>query len=102
MDDKPTRRGGGIVAAILVVVVLLLPVLYVLSVGPAAWLHGSGWLSAEGRSILEAAYDPVRRVARNNTVIGPVIERYANWCEGYPEVGLLPLPTPSRHSGGIR
>jgi hypothetical protein len=95
MDDKVTKRGGGAaVAIVLVVVLVLLPMIYVQSIGPAAWLHGSGWLSGEGRSILEAAYFPVKWTAQNVTVIGPVIEKYANWCEGDRAVSLLPLPTP--------
>ena len=78
----------------LVVVLVLLPMIYVQSIGPAAWLHGSGWLSGEGRSVLENAYFPVKWLAQNVIVIGPVIEKYANWCEGDRAVSLLPLPTP--------
>jgi hypothetical protein len=93
MDEKPAGRGGGRVLIALVAALVLLPLLYVLSVGPAAWLHGSGWLSGKGRSTLQAGYFPLKWTAQNVTVIGPVIANYANWCEGDRAVSLVPNPS---------
>ena len=47
MKDDRQKGGGCTVFAIIGFVLVLLPVMYVLSVGPAARLHATGYLSRE-------------------------------------------------------
>ena len=47
MDSKSNERsssGASVVAVVLLIGLLLLPVGYVLSLGPAVWMHDRGWL----------------------------------------------------------
>jgi hypothetical protein len=54
MDDKP--KGNGMAWGIVGAALLLVPLLYVLSIGPAAWLSSRGYLS-DGAT--ETIYYPV-------------------------------------------
>lgn len=57
-DDAKRSKGGATVPLVFVAVslVILLPVLYVLSTGPAAWLESKGYVS---RTSIEGFYSPV-------------------------------------------
>jgi hypothetical protein len=53
----PRERSNPLAAA--AVVAFLLPLLYVLSVGPAAWLYNAGGLGKSGEETLQACYKPL-------------------------------------------
>jgi len=74
MDDD--RNRGGMAGPILSVCALLLflPLLYVLSCGPAVALVTRGYLS---RGSFDVAYYPLSLAARNFTWIGQILESYA-------------------------
>ena len=61
MSEREEKRGGAGCAIVLVMVVLFLPVLYVLSIGPVAWLMGNEatWWS-------EAFYYPLDQLAAHS------------------------------------
>ena len=57
MEDDPKKQGGGRLAAFTAaLVLLLLPVIYVLSFGPASTLNWYGWISDE---TWHAIYSPL-------------------------------------------
>ena len=78
MDDKATKRGGGAVVVMVLVVVLLLPMIYVLSVGPAIWLAERGRLSEQS---LTTTYGPLEWTANNVPVVGLAITWYVEWWQ---------------------
>jgi hypothetical protein len=87
---RPT--GGAAVVLVLVLVLLFLPLVYILSVGPAIWLHSSGAIGPTGTEILEAVYFPLEWSSRNVPLVGPLIMRYADlW---HRPTAAVPLPAP--------
>jgi hypothetical protein len=54
MDDKP--KGNGMAWGVVGAALLIFPLLYVLSIGPAAWLSSRGYLSD---AATEAIYYPI-------------------------------------------
>jgi hypothetical protein len=76
MDDKATKRGGGAVAIVLVAVLVLLPMLYVLSVGPVAWMITGGRIDPSWKPAVDVAYTPLEWVAEHVPVVGPAIQGY--------------------------
>jgi len=96
MDEKPTKRGGGAVpVVILLVVLILLPILYVLSVGPAVLMATSGRMNPK---TLEAVYWPLEWTASNVPVVGPAIIQYAALWEPEPQPVYLAPPSASTPS----
>jgi hypothetical protein len=83
-------KGGWGVAVIVVAIALLLPVLYVLSLGPAVRLVNGGFLS---ESAAEAFYTPLIFVAENCAPAGYVLDAYENLWE--PTTSAPPLPPPT-------
>ncbi|MBC7853640.1 MAG: hypothetical protein IAF94_09405 [Pirellulaceae bacterium] len=75
MDDD--RNRGGMAGPILTVgtILLFLPLLYILSCGPAVALMTRGYLSEEAFAV---AYYPLSLAARSSTWIGQILESYAN------------------------
>lgn len=89
--------GPAIAAATLALATLVL--LYILSVGPAIWLHERQMLSDE---VGEAVYGPLVWAANSTKVIGVPLEFYANlWIRGDsapappPAATVAPAPAPS-------
>ncbi len=84
MDEKQNRQGGSagpvlIVAAILI----LLPVFYVLSIGPMAWLDSKGLFSETTHTVLECFYFPLALAVENEVpIVGPALMNYVEWCGG--------------------
>src|SRR5262245_55452630 len=78
MEEKPTKDGSGS-GPVLVVATLLvaLPMLYVLSIGPMAWLDSKGLFSESAHTGLEYFYFPLAMVANNEVpILGPAIQSY--------------------------
>jgi hypothetical protein len=55
---------------------ICLPSLYVLSMGPAAWLHSRKWLSEDVRTAIDWIYAPITHFA--NYPGGPLYETWAS------------------------
>src|SRR5436190_17219483 len=89
-DDREKSRGGMGGAILLVMAVLfLLPVLYVLSCGPAVALMTRGYMSQEA---FQTTYTPLRIAAQSSSWIGRTLERYAElWAASRP----APAPPPA-------
>ena len=74
-DDREKDRGGaGGAILIMMAVLLLLPVLYVLTCGPAVALINRGYLSQE---TFDTAYFPLQLASRNSRWIRDSLEDYA-------------------------
>ena len=52
-------RDSSPAAAVGVLLLVLLPILYVLSIGPAIWLHDHGFMPGPLEDIAEAVYTPL-------------------------------------------
>ncbi len=76
--DKTSGGSSGAAVVVVVVVLLLLPVLYVLSIGPANWLILSGYISDEAA---QAVYSPLIALHNSNETIGGVLEWYVRLFE---------------------
>lgn len=79
MDDD--RKSSGIAGPLVIFVGLfiLLPLLYILSCGPAVALMTHGYLSQDA---FEIAYYPLSLAARSSHWIGDPLERYAQlWAK---------------------
>jgi hypothetical protein len=73
MSDSDQQRGrSSALTASLIVAVVVLPILYVLSVGPAAWLHMNGYVG-DG---IQLVYGPLRYVYENSAVAQQVLDWY--------------------------
>jgi hypothetical protein len=81
MAEKPQVReaktGGGGVLAVGCLVLLLLgfPVLYIVGLGPAAWLHSHG----VAQSALEMIYSPLEWLLPHDGFLADLLEAYVNW-----------------------
>ena len=80
MDDKPTKRGGGtaVMVLVLVAVLIVLPMLYMLSVGPAVWMATSGRMNPK---TLNAIYSPVEWTAKRIPGGGDALLWYVRWWQ---------------------
>lgn len=70
--DERTRRGWGVWIAGLV----LLPLLYVLSIGPAAWLLDHGYMSEPVEEALTVFYTPLVLVYDSNQTFEVALDAY--------------------------
>jgi hypothetical protein len=90
--ERP-RNSGWIVVGI---VLVALPPLYLLSVGPAVWLHDRGWIS-DG---VATVYVPLEWLAERSPTFGGVIEQYVDfwsqpqWAPAPANAPLPPTPAP--------
>lgn len=75
-ESSPDRSKRG-AAPVVVVGLFLLPVLYVLSIGPAIWLAEAGYLQGTVIEVLEVVYAPLVWLA-NDTPLGGPIEWYVD------------------------
>jgi hypothetical protein len=96
MRHKPRseNKGGG-AAVLALALVLALPVLYMLSVGPAMWLILTADLTIPGVN-LYSFYSPLWWVA-DNVPFGHLIDWYINlfvptWVSEYPFANRLQFP----------
>jgi len=88
-------RASGAAACVAVIVLLLLPLFYVLSVGPAIWLHDRGMMSPQVVEVCGTIYSPLDWVGRICPPVMAPIEAYASWwrLESRPPINA-PLPNP--------
>ena len=95
MKDKATGRGGGAATAVVLVVVLvLLPMLYVLSLGPAVWLVSRGWIGPSWQPGLEKVFAPLEWSVNCAPLVGVPIMRYAELWRAEQPVALPSPPPP--------
>jgi hypothetical protein len=88
MERKESKPIGAVMMS---VVLLLLPMLYVLSIGPAVWLLDRGAIS---KKLLYTAYAPVDWLVHQNETFGDAMEWYCGlWAEPPSEPVPAPLPT---------
>ena len=83
---------------VLIALLIVLPMLYVLSIGPASWLINSGRIDQSWIRAIHAAYWPLGWTAGNVPVIGPAIVSYAElWVspQPTPTAAAVPAPAPS-------
>jgi len=75
MTRKPPARGRYAAAAV-VVVLIALPVLYVLSIGPAVWIHENGNLNSNTKEAIRAAYIPLEGLADRFEPLEDALDMY--------------------------
>lgn len=75
--ESSSRSGAGL-ALVVAVLLVLLPVLYVLSIGPADYLVRSDYLDAETS---RAFYGPLVWLYNSYEPIQPLLEWYLEWWE---------------------
>lgn len=88
MPNESTKRWNGLGVAIIVAIVL--PLLYVLSIGPAAWLMTNEYIEA---STLMDAYYPVGGVAYKSDALGEALDWYLECCGGGTAVIVMRIIT---------
>ena len=77
MDDKPVKRGECNAATVMLLAVLaLLPMLYVLSIGPAFKAAGGSFTPA-----MRAFYKPLDWAAGVYPPFGRALLKYVNWWD---------------------
>jgi hypothetical protein len=76
-DPKPEQRGRGWAFYVLVILIAL-PILYVLSAGPAMWLGRNGYLGGPSSPAREAFYWPLIRLSERS----PALEKWISWWTG--------------------
>jgi len=75
-SDESTSGRGSSVAVWTGIVALLLPVVYVLSLGPAVWLHDRGGLGSEMNEFIRLTYSPLAWLRENSEVCRHVLDWY--------------------------
>ncbi len=73
-SERRSKSGGAIVAAI--VLVAMLPLFYVLSLGPAAWLADHGYINGDEGSAAAKLYFPLAILGENVPLLGDLLEAY--------------------------
>lgn len=77
--DRESKRSGPWVAIVALLGVIGLPVLYVLSMGPAVWMHEQGYVSPGMESVLDYVYAPIAWAADNWEWAGDILLMYLMW-----------------------
>jgi len=76
------RRSGGRAVVVAAVLLLALPVLYFLSIGPAAWLVVNGYLPDAVDDALDAFYIPIAWLVDHSEFCRNVIAAYMSlWID---------------------
>jgi hypothetical protein len=93
MTSMERERKSGMAAAV-AVLLLLLPLLYLLSAGPAVWLHRTNFLSERAFVV----YLPIEWAAEISPQFAAVVSLYVDLWDG-PDVGIAappsaPVPVP--------
>lgn len=78
MSDDKGKSGGGLAILLMAVVALLLPIVYVLSIGPAVWLLNRGLLP---ETPLVTIYAPLEWLARSSDWFQAAAEWYIQFWE---------------------
>ena len=93
---SPSKSRSAPVAIIIVVMLVVLPILYVLSVGPAVWMFHSGYI---GDEVIDVVYFPVIALHDNSAIAGHVLEQYVEMFvpnRMRPPPPMVPtIPTPN-------
>jgi hypothetical protein len=78
MSEEREKRGGapGPVAFVTIGLLVLLPVLYVLSDGPALWLYHRGYLSLDAFQMI---YAPLRWACQRCPPLANAVACYNSW-----------------------
>ena len=79
MRDKRASAAAPILA-VFAIVLALLPMLYVLSVGPAAWLISEDYISNDSAEVF---YAPIIAVVESNSWLQGTFERYIRLFIGH-------------------
>jgi hypothetical protein len=91
---KPERGSGAALVMVLGVALVLVPLLYVLSIGPAAWLVNTGRLNGEDGSPAYRFYSPIIWTADNCRPVEASLEWYFSlWVPDAPIPNPSPPPT---------
>jgi hypothetical protein len=75
MEDS-RRSSAPIVVSATLLFTLALPVLYILSVGPASWLVEHGYLDRESAI---AFYSPIRYAVQHSSTVQAAMNWYLSW-----------------------
>jgi hypothetical protein len=97
MDEKPVKRaaGGAAAVAVIVVVFLILPMIYLLALGPIAWLHSRGHLEVGPNSLIARAYAPLEWTAQACPPFERAMGWYLSlWDPPIPPTQFVPAPVP--------
>jgi len=89
MDDKPTKRGD-LTVLLLVALLVLLPMLYVLSIGPVAWMIAHGVI--DDSLFVRGMYYPMSVAYRTLPIIRPAFDSYIQFWE---TLGVSTTTTPA-------
>ena len=73
MDETPKRRAFGRPASLAAVVAVALPVVYVLSAGPARWLNEKGYI---GDHVINTLYLPTVWLMNSHPTMGQLVRWY--------------------------
>ena len=79
MDSQPGHRRSG--AAVAIALVILLPILYVLSIGPAVMFVGITGTEQQLGPVLEVVYYPVLWLHDNTWLRGPLETYIELWVD---------------------
>ena len=77
MEERDEKRGGAGCAIGLVALLFLLPVLYVLSFGPACWITSR---THAGASKIRIVYSPMTWVSSSSNRLAETLSWYAGNC----------------------
>ena len=99
-------RSSGSIAVVAVLVLLFLPVLYVLSIGPAVFMYDRHMLSPSVASTLETIYSPLEWASNQSKAIEYPLNSYIQlWASRDPSpapppatmpvTAVMPAPTPT-------
>src|SRR5262245_24663217 len=88
-------RSSGAAAVVAVLILLFLPLLYVLSIGPAVWMHDRGMMSPTVTQCADTIYSPLEWASSKSSVSERIIMGYIEWWRPpQPAVPVAP-PAPS-------
>lgn len=80
-------------AAALVLILMFLPLFYVLSLGPAVWLHDRGMMGLAATDALETFYYPLQWASERSPAVSQPLEWYVGlWDRSAPVPVNAPLP----------
>jgi len=90
MDDKRRRRDAGVLAIALLAGLVFLPMIYVLSTGPAVWWCNN--VDPSWAPTIETIYQPLNWFVNHVPGVGQVMLSYVEWW--VPGYGPGPMPDP--------
>src|SRR5262245_48567431 len=98
-------RGGSAVAVVAVMILVVLPLLYVLSAGPAVVLYTRGVLGTGGDRVFETVYSPLEWACQKSDLIGRPTQWYVELWQpltiqpivstSLPAAAAIPVTQPS-------